>query len=186
MAIIVVCGSGRGVGKTALVCGLVAALPEFRWTACKITSHQHGIPQPVREETSCSPAASIEMRQGTDTARYRAAGAERALLISAADDELETALNQYFGGGTEGTNVIFESNRVLRYLDPDLCLAVASNFGQPAKPSFAAAIDRFDALVVRADCDHVGGGETPCFQLAALDRLSPAMLAWVRARIANQ
>ena len=49
---------------------------------------------------------------------------------------------------------------MLRHIDPDLCLAVASNFGQPAKPSFAAAINRFDALVVRADSDHVGGGET--------------------------
>ena len=32
MAIIVVGGSGRGAGKTALVCGLIRALPEIRWT----------------------------------------------------------------------------------------------------------------------------------------------------------
>ena len=112
MAIIVVCGSGRGVGKTALVCGLIAALPKLRWTACKITRHAHGMPQAVWEETGSSPAASIDMRQGTDTARYRAAGAERALLISAADDELETALKKFLEGGIESKNVIFESNRV--------------------------------------------------------------------------
>jgi hypothetical protein len=45
MAIIVIGGSNRGVGKTALVCGLIAALPEYRWTAVKITTHDH--PQPV-------------------------------------------------------------------------------------------------------------------------------------------
>lgn len=45
MAIIVVGGSNRGVGKTTLVCGLIAALPEYRWNAIKITTHDH--PQPV-------------------------------------------------------------------------------------------------------------------------------------------
>jgi hypothetical protein len=44
MAIIVVGGSNRGVGKTALVSGLIAALPEYRWTAVKITSHEHKQP----------------------------------------------------------------------------------------------------------------------------------------------
>jgi len=67
MAIVVVGGSGRGVGKTALVCGLIAALPEFNWTAIKITGHDHGQPKPVWEET--------QPGQGTDTARFLAAGA---------------------------------------------------------------------------------------------------------------
>jgi hypothetical protein len=180
MAIIVVCGSGRGVGKTALVCGLIAAMPELRWTACKITSHPHGNAQPIFEE----PIYSIDIRQGTDTARYRAAGAARALLIAAADDELELVLSQHLSETIATANVIFESNRILRHLNPDLCLAVASNFGQPAKPSFALAIERMDALVARADCDQVTGRDTPSFQLAALDRLSPAMLAWIRPRLA--
>ena len=75
MAIIVVGGSSRGVGKTALVCGLIASLPEFRWTAVKITGHKHGKPEPVWEETTAG--------QGSDTARYLAAGARWALLVSA-------------------------------------------------------------------------------------------------------
>ena len=62
MAILVVGGSHRGVGKTALVCGLIAALPEHRWTAVKITSDDHGQFAPVWEDT--------EPGQGTDTARY--------------------------------------------------------------------------------------------------------------------
>ncbi len=46
MAVIVVGGSGRGAGKTALVCGLIRALPEIPWTAIKVTSHGHGKPTP--------------------------------------------------------------------------------------------------------------------------------------------
>src|SRR5208282_1655489 len=75
MAIIVVGGSSRGVGKTALVCGLIAALPEFRWTAVKITTHDYGKPKPIWEETRAG--------QETDSARYLAAGAERAFLATA-------------------------------------------------------------------------------------------------------
>jgi hypothetical protein len=41
VAIIVVGGSNRGVGKTALVCSVIAALPEYRWAAVKISSHDH-------------------------------------------------------------------------------------------------------------------------------------------------
>ena len=37
MAVIVVGGGGRGAGKTALVCGLMRALPEIAWTAMKVT-----------------------------------------------------------------------------------------------------------------------------------------------------
>jgi hypothetical protein len=37
-AIIVADDSGRGVVKTALAWGLIAALPEFRWTAVRIAS----------------------------------------------------------------------------------------------------------------------------------------------------
>jgi hypothetical protein len=44
MAIIVVGGSNRGVGKTALACGLIAALPEYHWAAVKITTHEHKQP----------------------------------------------------------------------------------------------------------------------------------------------
>jgi hypothetical protein len=54
MAIIVVGGSNRGVGKTALVCGLIAALPEYRWAAVKITTHEH--PQAV----SPGPASNAQ------------------------------------------------------------------------------------------------------------------------------
>jgi len=51
VAIVVVGGSGRGVGKTALVCGLIRALPEIPWTAVKITSDAHAVAKPIFEET---------------------------------------------------------------------------------------------------------------------------------------
>ena len=43
MAIVVVGGHSRSVGKTSVVAGLVAAMPERAWTAVKITQYGHGI-----------------------------------------------------------------------------------------------------------------------------------------------
>ncbi len=92
MAIIVVGGGGRGAGKTALVCGLMRALPEIPWTAVKITTHEHGHDEttPIWEETA--PGG------GTDTARYLAAGARRALLVTAGEDALGPIVEQILRG----------------------------------------------------------------------------------------
>ncbi|HEX4605395.1 MAG TPA: hypothetical protein VH724_15450, partial [Candidatus Angelobacter sp.] len=43
MALVVIGGHSRSVGKTSVVAGLIAALPEFNWTALKITQFGHGI-----------------------------------------------------------------------------------------------------------------------------------------------
>jgi hypothetical protein len=175
MAIIVVGGGGRGAGKTALVCGLIRALPEFAWTAVKITSHGHGQTQPVWEEASGG--------QGTDTARYLAAGARRALMVTAGDDALGPFVEQILGECPPPGCVIFESNRVLRYLRPDLCLAAASSLKGERKPSFVLVEERMDALVELAGHDHVIASEKLAFHLASLERISPPMTAWVRERL---
>ena len=106
MAIIVVGGGGRGVGKTALVCGLIAALPEFAWTAIKITSHPHLGPEPVWEETSAG--------QRCDTTRYLAAGAARAFLVAATEDDLSqtfTALRAACPPGAKGGGIVWTTVR---------------------------------------------------------------------------
>ena len=43
MSLIVIGGHSRSVGKTSVVAGLISALPEFQWTALKITQYGHGI-----------------------------------------------------------------------------------------------------------------------------------------------
>ena len=179
MAIVVVGGSGRRVGKTALVCGIVAALPEFRWTAVKITGDAHGKPKGIWEETQAG--------QGSDTARYLAAGAARALLLTADDGELKAAAEALLA---TGANLILESNRVVQCLQHDLCLAVREGLESAAKPSFAGVLERADAVVVRAAAaetrtrrDEEEMGARPEFRLAELARISPEMLEWLGAQL---
>lgn len=175
MAIIVVGGGGRGAGKTALVCGLIRALPEFAWTAVKITSHGHGRAEPVFEETCAG--------QGTDTARYLAAGARRALLVTAGEDALASIVHQILRECPPPGSVIFESNSVLQHLRPDLCLAAASTLEGERKPSFEIVERRMDALVELAGHDHIVTSEKIAFHLVSFERISPPMLAWLRERL---
>jgi hypothetical protein len=185
LAIIVVGGSSRGAGKTALVCGLIAALQEFRWTAVKITTHDHGLAKPIWEETTAG--------QGTDTGRYLAAGAQRALLATpllltrGPVADFPTLLNGIRARLGRGADLIFESNSVVNHVKPDLCLAVHGSLDHARnKPSFSYVVQCADAMVAHSDADRmVGGNENtkPVFHLAALERISPEMLGWVRLKL---
>ena len=86
MAIIVIGGHSRSVGKTSVVAGLIAALPEFDWTAVKITQYGHGVCSANGEACDCATgdhswAISEERdRSGdSDTSRFLVAGAVHAL-----------------------------------------------------------------------------------------------------------
>ena len=245
MAIIVVGGSNRGVGKTTLVCGLIRALTEYRWAAVKITPHlhtrsrspdapklagdlsssqpEHGRPGSLRQmftETAnerirsgdpvANPAPAPDLiweesvaGEGTDTKRYLAAGAARALLVTAVEGDLSSALNQLWPRFGRGSNLIFESNSVAHHLSADACLLIhaVAERALPLperKPSFLAALRHADALVALAGADKVipeglclprsdqGPQQRfprPIFHLRALEQISPEMLAWLRLRL---
>jgi hypothetical protein len=204
MAIIVVGGGGRGAGKTALVCGLMRALPEIPWTGVKITTHEHGYEHghgkatPIWEETVPG--------EGTDTARYLAAGARRALLVTAGEDALGPIVEQILEEhsrvpgvinvdakkvGTEKAGVIragiiIESNSVLRHLRPDVCLCAATSPWAEQKASFDLLMEHVDATVELAAHDHIIEAEKITFRLASLERVSPTMLDWLRERLRTQ
>jgi hypothetical protein len=190
MAIVVVGGSSRSVGKTALVCGLIAALPEFRWTAVKITTHEHDKPKPIWEEKNPG--------YGSDTGRYLAAGALRAFLTTPAmhnhppTPDLAPVLDELWPNFGPRTNLIFESNSILGHLQPNLCLLVQGAADHATrKPSFDFALQYADALVTRAPLNRLipngfcqaGQLPKPVFNLAALEQISPEMLFWLRDRL---
>lgn len=179
MAIIVVGGSGRGAGKTALICGLIRALPNVHWTAVKITTHLHGHTEPVFEETAAG--------QGTDTARYLAAGAQRSLLVTSHEEALAATVRGILDEPDNESRahriLIFESNSVLNHLKPDLCFAVSTRLEGGHKPSFEIVERCADATVALGGHDHAIPGQRIHFHLASLERVSPPMLAWLREKL---
>jgi molybdopterin-guanine dinucleotide biosynthesis protein len=157
MAIIVVGGHTRNIGKTSVVAGLIAALPELRWTAIKITQFGHGVCSANGEPCDCETAdhaiALSEERDpasGTDTSRYLAAGATRSIWVRTRQGQLAEAMPRVRQLLAGAENVIVESNSVLRFIQPDLSLSVLDPSVADFKPSAMRYLDRVDALIVPA------------------------------------
>ncbi len=159
MAIIVVGGHTRNIGKTGVVAGLIAALPERRWTAVKVTQFGHGVCSANGEPCDCETAdhtlAISEERErasGTDSSRYLAAGAVRSFWVRTRQGQLNEAmprLRQLLAEAENaGGNAIVESNSVLRFLQPEVSLSVLDPRVRDFKPSAMRYLDRVDALVV--------------------------------------
>lgn len=181
MAVVVVGGSGKDVGKTALVCAVISALREFEWTAVKITGHDYGPAEEHRSLTQAVIREETKAGEDKDTGRYLAAGARRALLITRVDsgvpmDKIQAALGN-------DRNVIFESNRVVDVLMADVCLALVG--GQERKPSFERLLRLADAVLI---ADGGAPAELPegarLFELESAVRLPAELVSWLRERLA--
>ena len=157
MPIIVIGGHSRSVGKTSVVAGLISALPDFRWTALKITQYGHGICSANGEACDCATpdhawAVSEERdRSGeSDTSRFLVAGADHAWWVRTEQGRLAEAMPRVrqILAGTQ--NVIIESNSVLRFVKPDLYLTVLDPQTADFKASAQTFLDRADAILLHS------------------------------------
>src|SRR5690349_10637951 len=152
MAIVVIGGHSRSVGKTSVVAGLIAALPEFNWTALKITQYGHGIcsanGQPCHCATDDHTRAITEEqdRSGeSDTSRFLVAGAQHAIWVRTRQGMLAEAMPSIERKIAGAENVIMESNSIMRFLRPDLYLTVLDSATADFKDSAREFLDRADA-----------------------------------------
>ena len=155
MAILVIGGHTRNIGKTSVVCGIISALPERNWTAIKITQFGHGVCSANGEPCDCETAdhtiAISEERDrtsGTDSARYLAAGAVRSLWVRTRQGELAEAMPRIRSEIARSENVIVESNSILRFIQPDIFASVLDPSIADFKPSALRYLDRADALLM--------------------------------------
>lgn len=165
MAVVVVGGHTRNIGKTSVVAGLIAALPGMGWTAVKITQYGHGICSANGEDCDCATAdhavAVSEERQrdsGTDSSRYLTAGASHSFWVRTQQGELHEAMPKVRRLIASAGNIIIESNSVLRFLRPDLALSVLDPSVADFKPSALRFLDRVDGLVMPLAAKDVVGG----------------------------
>jgi hypothetical protein len=155
MAIVVVGGHSRSVGKTSVVAGLIAALPELHWTALKITQYGHGVCSLNGESCHCATddhtwAISEEKdRSGdSDTSRFLAAGAVRAWWVRTEQGRLAEAIPTIRRRLAESENAILESNSILKFVRPDLYLTVLDPATADFKRSAQEFLDQADAVIL--------------------------------------
>lgn len=162
--VIVVGGHTRSIGKTQLVCDVIAAFPDANWIAGKITQYGHGVCAQNGENCDCAPdehvcAINWETRSdsGTDSARFLAAGAQRSFWLRTKQGFLAEGLpllRRALQETTQNLNeepapLIVESNSLLQFMKPSLYFAVIDSSKEDFKDSARAALDRADALVLR-------------------------------------
>ena len=200
MAIVVIGGHSRSVGKTSVVAGLIAALPGFNWTALKITQYGHGICSANGEPCDCvtddhTRAITEELdRSGeTDTSRFLVAGAKRSLWVRTRQGMLAEAMPDIRRKIAGAENVIMESNSVIRFLRPDLYFTVLDAENADFKDSAREFLDRADAVIL-----HRNGSapkwnsvslkpvaERPFFYIEPPDYVTSEIVEFVRNRIGS-
>jgi hypothetical protein len=156
MAVIVVGGHSRSIGKTSVVAGLISRLPEFHWIAFKITQYGHGFCTADGAPCDCQTddhtvaiSAERDPNTGTDSARFLAAGAVKSLWVRTRQGMLAEAMPRIRKELASAENSILESNSILQFLRPDLYLTVLDQATADFKDSARLYLDRADAILLR-------------------------------------
>lgn len=198
MSLVVIGGHSRSVGKTSVVAGLIAALPEFNWTALKITQYGHGICSANGQPCDCATddhtrAITEEQdRSGeSDTSRFLVAGARHSIWVRTRQGMLGEAMPSIERKIAGAENVIMESNSILRFLRPDLYLTVLDSATADFKVSAQEFLDRADAIILHRQKDApvwdsvsletVAG--RPRFIIEPPNYVTPEIVAFVRERL---
>jgi hypothetical protein len=201
MAIVVVGGHSRSVGKTSVAAAIIARLPEMHWTAFKITQFGHGFCTANGEPCDCQTdehtVAVSEERDpatGTDSARYLAAGAERGFWVRTRIGNLAAAMPRLRKEFAAAENAIVESNSIMGFLRPDLYLSVLDHATADFKDSARLFLDRADALLVNAGSEDLAprwrgvslrlAEGIPRFRIAPPEYMTDAVIAFVQERLA--
>jgi molybdopterin-guanine dinucleotide biosynthesis protein len=198
MALVVIGGHSRNVGKTSVVAGLIAALREFGWTALKITQYGHGICSAKGEACDCATgdhswAISEEHDKSgeSDTSRFLLAGAARVFWVRTEQGRLAEAMPALRKRMEGARSVIIESNSILKFLRPDLYMTVLDPATGDFKTSAREFLDRADAVILHravrgstwqavslrpvADC--------PVFRIHPPDYVTAEIVNYVRAKL---
>ena len=200
MALVVIGGHSRSVGKTSVVAGLISALREFDWTAVKITQYGHGVCSANGEPCDCATgdhswAISEERdRSGeSDTSRFLVAGALRALWVRTEQGRLAEAMPTLRQRLEAARNVIVESNSVLKFLRPDLYLTVLDPATADFKNSAREFLDRADAVILHETGESAWQAvslkpiaDRPLFRVRPPKYLTSEMVQFVRSNLTPQ
>ncbi len=192
--LVVVGGHTRNIGKTSVMCSIIRATADRAWTAIKITQYGHGVCSKDGEACECAlPDHPFALQQeldpgtGTDSSRYLAAGANKSYWARTAAGNLAEALPALRRLWTTNANTIIESNSILRFVKPDLYLAVLDFGVQDFKESSRRYLDRADAIVAvsaaRPTWENVADSlwrDKPVIRVAPPDYTSDALAAFVR------
>jgi hypothetical protein len=179
--------------------GLIRGLNSFPWTAVKVSQHDHGIPPLERRPHGFAPTALTfvlteeeNLHGDGDSCRYLAAGARRSLWLRVRPGYFGDVIPAPLHALGADEYVMIESNSVLDFLEPALCLLVVDSSERDFKPSARQFLERAHALVPiesRLETrnwpvfDPREFEGKPVFPVSSRDHFSPELCGFVRQRI---
>lgn len=155
MAVVVIGGQSRSLGKTSVVAGLITALRSYNWTAFKVTQYGHGQCSLDGELCHCATAdhtwaitEEADTSGTSDSSRFLSAGAKRSFWVRTEQGWLAEAIPALRRRLAEAENAILESNSILKFIRPDLYLTVLDPATEDFKASAQVFLDRADAVIL--------------------------------------
>ena len=149
MALILVGGQTKDIGKTTLVCNILKAFPNVNWIALKITTHSH-------EVHGCNLRAEApgwrlwEQAQNgvnSDTARFVSAGARHAFLLQLDSKNMNQSCLEAFERFPPATHIIVESTSAAEFLRSDFSVLAINLKRADFKSAAREQLRRVDAIV---------------------------------------
>lgn len=199
MALIVVGGHSRNVGKTSVVAGLISAIPEFPWTAVKITQYGHGICSAngvacvcAAEDHSWAISEEHDRSGDSDTSRFLVAGAQRVFWTRTEQGRLAEAIPTLRQLLLSARSIIIESNSILKFFHPSLYLTVLDPETADFKASAQEFLDRADAVILHEKPGNAAWqsvslkpvANRPIFQITPPAYVTPEIVDFVRTKLA--
>jgi hypothetical protein len=202
MSLVIIGGHSRSVGKTSVVAGLIAALPEFHWTALKITQYGHGICSADGQACDCATndhswAISEEKNVAgdSDTSRFLAAGAAKVWWVRTEQGRLAEAMPALREKLAAAENVIVESNSVLKFLRPDVYLTILDPANTDFKNSAREFLDRASAVILHEATNGLPAwkdvslkpvADKPIFRIAPPPYVTPEIVQFIRESLQSR
>jgi hypothetical protein len=195
-------GHSRNIGKTSVVAGIISALPEFGWTAMKITQHGHGICSVNSEPCDCATeydhpyviSEENDPHLRGDSARFLAAGAKRALWLRTAAGQLGVAIPELRAILARDRHLIVESNSILQFFRPNVYVSVLDYAVSDFKETALRYLDRADAVITVndqlgepawRDVSKKLWHSKPRFPVVPPPFISADFVQWLRLRLAG-
>jgi hypothetical protein len=197
MAIVVIGGQSRSVGKTSVVAGLIAALTELNWTAFKVTQYGHGVCSKDGATCDCATAdhawAISEEKNAasnSDTSRFLHAGANRVWWVRTEQGRLAEAMPTVRRKLRDAENAILESNSIVKFIRPDLYITVLDPATSDFKKSAQEFLDRADAVILHQtessewpDVSLKPVAGLPIFRISAPEYVTSELVEFVKNKL---
>jgi hypothetical protein len=174
-------------------------LPEFHWTAFKITQYGHGICSANGEACDCATGdhswaiTEEKNRNGdSDTSRFLAAGAARVWWVRTEQGRLAEAMPVFREKLKNAENVILESNSVLKFLRPDVYLTVLDPSTADFKNSAREFLDRATGVIIHTTNENSAWQDVslkpvvdrPVFRITPPPYVTPEIVEFIRGKMA--